>query len=526
MNKNIAKFTLVTAGALLFNMLFWHEKLGVNTVLYDLFILTALFIVYPQSLRSATVRWLVLGHLVCLAMVVLHNTPVSKTAFTITLCLVAGFAEYAHRSAWYAGGSMLLNMIFMIASYVESSMDLRGRKKKRRRLSRIIRFGVFPLLFLLLFFIIYSSANEAFAQITGRIWIQVEWFFNNFFSFFTWDRLLFLLLGLFITGAVLLKSRISWFSQKDTSNTDVLNRKRQSWKQRRKQAFYQFVATIMGRFARGILALKNENTVGIISLVLLNALLLMVNMIDISYLWFNFEYSADKPVYKLVHEGTELLIVSIVLAMAILLFFFKGNLNFYRRNKWLKAGAYAWILQNLVLVISVAVRDYYYISKHGLAYKRIGVLFFLLMVLIGLLTIFIKIAYKKTNYYLWRVNAWAGITVLVLATTIHWDEFIAGYNIKHQDRVALDIPFLLSLSDKTLPLLDQHKEMIKKRQDLEEMRIINGKCVTCYTEQLQKRRMDFLNNRQELSWLSWNYADAYAEQYLRRTANDPKINSQ
>ena len=116
--------------------------------------------------------------------------------------------------------------------------------------------------------------------------------------------------------------------------------------------------------------------------------------------------------------------------------------------------------------------------------------------------------------------------VLVLATTIHWDEFIAGYNLKRQDQVALDIPFLLSLSDKTLPLLDQHKEMIKKRQDLEQLKIINGKCVTCYTEQLQKRRADFLNGRQQLSWLSWNYSDAYTEQYLRKTSNDYKINTQ
>jgi hypothetical protein len=33
MNNNITKVTLVTAGAVLFNLLFWNEKLGLNTVL-------------------------------------------------------------------------------------------------------------------------------------------------------------------------------------------------------------------------------------------------------------------------------------------------------------------------------------------------------------------------------------------------------------------------------------------------------------------------------------------------------------
>ncbi len=467
MNSNIIKLTLVIAGAVLFSLLFWHEKLGVNTVLYDLFVITALFSLYPQSLRSAIVRWLVLGHLICLGMVVLHNTPVSKIAFVVTLCMLAAFAEYVHRSAWFAGGSMVLNMIFMVASFAESALNMRTKKTKRKWISRTIRFGVFPFLFLIIFFLIYRSANDAFDQLAAKFGEQVEWFFENFFYFFTAQRLLFFLLGLFITGAVLLKSRVSYFSQKDVACTDVLQRKRISWKQRKKQTFYQFVSGIMGRFARGVLALKNENTTGIISLVLLNALLLVVNLIDISYLWFNFQYSEDKPVYKLVHEGTELLIISIVLAMAILLFFFKGNLNFYRRNKWLKAGAYAWIIQNLILVVSVGIRDYYYIAKHGLAYKRLGVLFFLLMVLIGLLTVFFKIAYKKTNYYLWRVNAWAGIGMLVLATTIHWDELIAGYNLKRQDQVQLDVPFLLTLSDKTIPLLDSNKEILNKIQDQE-----------------------------------------------------------
>jgi hypothetical protein len=108
----------------------------------------------------------------------------------------------------------------------------------------------------------------------------------------------------------------------------------------------------------------------LISLLLLNGLLIVVNSIDIYYLWIYFEYTPGLNLSDLTHQGAELLILSIVLAMVLVMFFFRGNLNFYRKNKWLKWCAYLWIIQNIVLVISVVIRDYHYITKLGFAYKR------------------------------------------------------------------------------------------------------------------------------------------------------------
>lgn len=515
MNKNITKILLVAAGAVWFNLVFWHEKLGLNTALYDLFILSALFTLFPQALRKTTVRWLLLAHLICVAMVVMHNTAVSKFGFITTLCLVVPFAEYAHRNVWYAGGSMLSNAVFMVATFGENLLGMKTGGVKRRPLSRIIRFSVFPLIILIVFFLIYSAANEAFSQLANRVGQVLQEFFGTFFDFFSPRRFLFFLLGLFITGAMLMKSRVNWFSQKDLAATDSMQRIRVTKKKTRRQTS-PLVEAIMGRFAKGMLALKNENTTGIISLVLLNLLLLTVNIIDLDNIWFNFEYREDVTVKERVHDGTGLLITSIVLAMAILLFFFKGNLNFYRRNKWLKYGAYAWILQNVVLVISVGLRDYYYIAIHGLAYKRIGVLFFLLMVMIGLLTVFIKITHKKTGYYLWRVNAWAGIIILTISTTINWDQFILSYNLERQDKAALDVEYLLTLTDKALPMLYEHKAELQKAEAAIPRKMANRQCVTCVTEQLQKKKNIFFQQQSELSWLSWNYSDELTKKYFKQ----------
>lgn len=234
MNKNITKITLVTAGAVLFNLLFWNEKLGLNTVLYDLFILSALFSMYPQAIRHTTVRWLVLGHLVCLCMVIYHNTLLSKIALMGTIGLLVPFTEYVHRNAWFAGGSMLLNMVFMLASFAENLMQVNTGRIKRKPLSRIIRFGFFPLLILLVFFWIYSAANDAFSRLAAQVGEKLAKFIENFFDIFSPERFLFFILGLFLTGAILLKSRVAWFSKKDTGYSDELQRVRLPLKQRKK----------------------------------------------------------------------------------------------------------------------------------------------------------------------------------------------------------------------------------------------------------------------------------------------------
>jgi hypothetical protein len=225
-----------------------------------------------------------------------------------------------------------------------------------------------------------------------------------------------------------------------------------------------------------------------------------------------------------VHEGTGLLIFSILLAMVLLLFFFRGNLNFYKRNKWLRYGAYAWLLQNALLVISVLFRDYYYIAHYGLAYKRIGVLLFLVLVLAGLITVFIKIQQRKTAYYLLRVNAWFAIIMLVVCSCVHWDEMIAGYNLARKNTISLDIKFLLTLSDKTLPLLQKNSDVLEHP-----VKIDGGEGEHLYRSDyspkqvFEMRKKAFEEKQNTYSWLSWNFADEYTKKQLKQAFQTSSI---
>ena len=515
MNKERIKIYWIIGGALLFNGIFWNEKMAINTVLYDLFIIGVLFSLYPKARHSSTVRWLLAGHLICLAMIVVHNSELSKFAFMVTLLLLTGFTQYVHRSVWYAGGSIFQNIIFSVPGFFEALEQPKRKKGSRIRFSKLIWFIVFPLLLVLVFFIMYTNANSVFSELATRVGTWVENFFSNFFDFFNWYRLLFFLLGLFITTFILLRSKLDYFSKKEEKQTDDLKRIKKTLWQRMQEPLNEIVASLLGKFATGIMAIKNLYTVGLISLVLLNILLLIVNSIDISYIWFGFN-AQQVNLYEMIHNGTDLLIFSIVLAILVLLIFFKGNLNFYQNNKWLKWSAYCWIVQNIILVISVFLRDYHYIRETGLAYKRIGVLFYLALVLVGLITVFWKIYQRKTIYYLFRVNAWAVIILLVFSATINWDYTIAAYNLNHQNEIIMPVDYMVTLKNKALPLLDQHKEELRHHQQLMKQKgQWKYQCDNCFLRELEISIAEYKEQNSSYSWLSWNLADASIGDYFQ-----------
>lgn len=517
MNKTeTLKTNLIVTGAILFNIIFWQEKMGLNTALFDVFIVACVFYLYPGFIKNSTTRLLAAGHFITIAMVLLHNTILSKIACTITLLLLVTFAQYAHRSAWYAAGSVILKYIFAVPGFVVQVRSIMGNPGSLKGLPRIVRMLLIPFALVAVFFAIYAFANTVFSNIATDVATAVQDWFSNVFDWFSVPRFGFFLLGMFIVAGLILKTKSNYFSKADINQTDLLARKRRRFGKWRAGSFAGLLAVIMGKASTGLLAIKTEYKTGLISLLLLNVLLLFINILDIKYVWFGFTFSDDVNLSAYVHEGAGLLIFSIILAMLILLFFFRGNLNFYKKNKWLQYGAYLWIFQNIILVISVFIRDFYYISHFGLAYKRIGLLFFLAMVVCGLITVFCKILYTRTAYYILRINAWAGIFLLVLATTVHWDYRIAKYNLERKSLVPLDIPYLLSLSDRTLPLIEKNKDVLT--HDTHQWHT-HYKPYTSYNAAgyFEERKKIFIEKQKQYSWLSWNSADALVRKSLAST---------
>jgi hypothetical protein len=188
-----------------------------------------------------------------------------------------------------------------------------------------------------------------------------------------------------------------------------------------------------------------------------------------------------------------------------LLYFFRRNINFYKNNNLLKRASYLWIAQNFILAISVAIRNYHYITHYGIAYKRIGVIIFLLLTIFGLLTMFLKIRRKYSTYYLFRVNSWAVYIMMILISFVNWDRTIASFNLHHPERQNIDILFVLQLSDKTLDIVNENRTFFDDPLIYKFNRYYHS--TEEANKQIDKRIRIFMEEYPKRSWLSWNLSE-------------------
>ena len=254
---------------------------------------------------------------------------------------------------------------------------------------------------------IYRTANPIFAKLIDQInfnFISIDWCIFTVFGFF-------LLFGLFKQYVI-----------RNVNDADI-----QSPDNLQTITLDQHLLTDLGK----TLSVPNELLTGIILFCMLNVVLLCVNGIDVFYMWIANRLPAGITIAEYLHDGTDTLIISIIMAIAVILFVFRGFLNFFERNKWLKALAYLWITQNAILVITTANRNWWIIESSGLTRRRIGVYVYLLLCLVGLTTAFIKVMERKSNWFLFRKNAWVFYAVFIISCFINWDELIVNYNCKN-----------------------------------------------------------------------------------------------
>jgi hypothetical protein len=214
-----------------------------------------------------------------------------------------------------------------------------------------------------------------------------------------------------------------------------------------------------------------------------------------------------------------------LLAMSLVLWAFRGNLNFYAPGlAWLRRLATAWVLQNAVLAISVGLRNYYYIVATGLAYKRIGVCAFLLLTLFGLGTIGLKIWQRRTTYSLVRLNGWAAYVLLLALAAGNWEVWMVRYNLQRQ-RLHIDLSFLLELPGRTLPALHARRAVLaapgctpvlmrRAWSDVSDVEVAPPYALDRLAASTREWCAEYEAHR---SWQSWNYADWRAYQLLKAT---------
>jgi hypothetical protein len=169
-----------------------------------------------------------------------------------------------------------------------------------------------------------------------------------------------------------------------------------------------------------ILGLTHELKVSKIILYSLNILLfLTITFEGVVFFSSSLEYSAA-DLSKMVHSGTNIVTFTIALSVALVIAFFRKNLNFHPKKHLLIKLSSIWLALNSIYVGIVASKNAMYILDFGLTAKRMSVIIYLSACLALLFYAYLKISNKWTvQYFMNKFLATFCIIVLTYSLIDH-----------------------------------------------------------------------------------------------------------
>lgn len=470
--------------AILYSFLFYQETAGLNFLLFNVMLIALLLYRNYHLLKSKVWISVAASALVSSFFIFSYGSALSLVANVCSLLILSALSINT-RTSFLTGialtcSSVLSSILVIYLDWIERKKSTDNDTSQRPFYVKIF-LVIIPLLISIVFFFFYQNANPLFYNFTKNInldFLTIGWFF------FTYGGVL-LLYGFFHNKI------FNTLREIDLCASQELTRE----------------LAARPNLLNGLMRIGTENSSAVILLALLNILLLSVNILDLHFLWFDGTLPKGIDNKAFVHDGIGTLITSILTAILILLFYFRGELNFYSKNKWLKMMAYTWIAQNAFMLFSTAYRNNMYIQESGLSYKKIGVYVYLMLTLIGLFTTFIKIRNCKTNWYLFRINAAYYFYILVFSCIINWDLIITNYNIAKntKEHKKLEKYLLLDLSYKNIPQLLNLPDSLALKDDWKARDYFNylrGTYYFDYPSGLSQKLFTFLKDYKQLDWPS------------------------
>lgn len=477
---------------IIFVFLFYQSYPGINVLLFEIALVVLTLFIFPKH-RFSLSRVIGTSALIITAVAFLWNGS-GWSLFVNILCYFLFIGTVIAPITRSLFTNAQLGLYNLLGSPFQLLIDLSRLKiSNAPRLNRIIRYYylVVPALIIGFFILIYSASNPIFNKLLNDVFGGL---FNWFWEFA--DTLNAQLIATWLFGLV-----ISIYSFIHYSNFDLIHIDANS---------SDHLARVRLRINRSYkrTGLKSEWYAALFLLTALNLLILVINLIDIYWVWFNFEWEGEY-LKQFVHSGTYLLILSILLSMAIVLYFFRGNLNFLSRNHRLKLLCYIWLGQNAILAISVAIRNLHYIHYFALASKRIGVMFFIALVLVGIFTVFLKVQKKKSVFYLLRMNMLAVIVAFVISSLPNWDRIIIEYNFNHYNESFVHFDYLATFDANNLSYLDRSMEELNAIESVQtELFPFEETYMTAeeYAYRIQEKKTELEVLYEQRTWQEWTMA--------------------
>lgn len=393
------KHHLILVTTALFTLLFYNEGIGINL---SFFALALLFLTIKQTANKTRLfKWLIATTILSATTFAWYGDTPSFFALAFSLIFLQFQSVDPQLKLIQTTGITIINMVTSLGRPLITSQWLPKTKINNDGVKKIIAYFLIPAIFLVLFFVIYSFGSDTFSSL-----FQYELDIN------VWNFILIFALGFYIT--------FSYWNYFTPDYCKVLNSKLTN--------DFSVETHEQHKPTFSFLDENFERKSGEITFILLNFMLLIF-IATYNYEQF-FKIVDVSNLSTATHDRVNTVIISIIMAVAVIMFYFKGAFNFDKNAIVLKRLAKIWIGLNALLIISSAVKNSEYIFQFGMTYKRLGVYAFLALSFIGLIITLLKIQNKKTNAFLFNQMLMYVYGLLLVCAVFNWGNLITTYNIR------------------------------------------------------------------------------------------------
>jgi hypothetical protein len=434
-----SRFGIAVLLVALADFLFYAQPAGITVLLFVIVTAGAVVAVHPAALNSP-MPWLKPACLLVALLPLAEN--VSALSVSVALVAMVVFAlslagRLQHRIARIAGQIAL----FLLAVPLRFVRDfIRWRKTARRFGRRRIRFvsiavWVMPLTLGAVFLTLFGAANPVIDYWLSLIDLM------KIIDLIQLARIAFWLVVLACVWA-LLRPRLPRFARRIS---------------RPKLADAPLAAKAERHVVEDIIFGKAAI---LRALIVFNALFALQTGLDAAYLWGGVALPDGLSYAAYAHRGAYPLIVTALLAAGFVLAALRPGSE-TSGDPLIRRLVYAWVAQNIVLVISSILRLDLYIGVYALTYWRIAAFVWMGLVASGLALIIARIALRKSNEWLFSANLLTLSATLYACCFVNFAATIANFNVDHSLEMSgsgtpLDAQYLRSFGAAAMPALDRY----------------------------------------------------------------------
>jgi hypothetical protein len=313
--------------AVLFSTLYYKQNIGLNLSLFTLLTVLLLVLKNRELFKNKSTNYKIIGYLITGTTVFLYKSDLTIIANIIAFFTLIGNVS-AHKSSIYVQwlNGMYTAIVSAFSLYYDS-LNTETKQLKKVKINYVYWLKIIgiPATIIIIFINLYRNGNPMFDELILKI----------DFSFINLHWMLFVLLGYYLFYNITHPIKIEPLTSSDICIKNYLEKDTLE--------------------AISLLQLKNEKQLGLVLMLSLNALIIFFLITDILHLSEIHNMLASQ-LSKQVHTGVNALIFSNILAIAIILYFFRGNLNFFENNTDLKKLTFVWIFLNVSVVIITLFR--------------------------------------------------------------------------------------------------------------------------------------------------------------------------